>query len=131
MAEVDIKDHHIYGAVGKAAQILSTLPDINDPLAFEIKLNPKQPKLISNYTTAALALAERMYVQFEIQRTQIPIGKGNWRIPIYFMKPDQIPQVLSEYSKYLDQINENFMALIDDSAGAKSINIFPEFAVEQ
>jgi hypothetical protein len=131
MAEVDVKDSHIYGAVGKAAQILSTLPDVNDPLALEIKLIPKQANLISNYTSAALALADRMFVQFEIQRDQIRIGKGNWRIPIVFMRPDQIPQVLNEYSKFLDQINENFLALIDESSGAKSINLFPEFTVDQ
>lgn len=128
LAEADVNSSHVHRMVGQVAQILADLPDVNDPLALEIKLNPKQPKLIGNYSNAVLALAERIVVQFEIQRDQIRIGKGTWRVPIVFMRPDQIPQVLGEYSMFLDQINENFLALVDDSSGARSVSIFPEFS---
>lgn len=122
-AATDPKNPRIWGIMGRAAHILATLPDLLDPLAIELKTNPRSPALIKNYQNAVLALIHKIQIRFEFQPS--PIRVWFHQIPINFLTPEQMKPVFDDLTKHLSQVDENFLAFIGGPDEARSVCILP------
>ncbi|HMN68281.1 MAG TPA: hypothetical protein PKC28_07045 [Bdellovibrionales bacterium] len=103
------QDPRLYAQMGKFVQALDSLPELRDPLAFELKLKPKRPELIAEYSKSVQGLIDRIRLQFEINSDNLRV-KGI-RIPLNFMPPEKVMPSLNEVSIQFEQINELFLRM--------------------
>lgn len=109
LATANTQDARLFAQMGKFVQSLDSLPELRDPLAFELKLNPKKPDLIGEYSRSVQTLIDRIRLQFEINRDNLRV-KGI-RIPLEFMPPEKVLPTLHEISTKFEQINELFLRM--------------------
>lgn len=108
-ASTNNQDPRLYAQMGKFVQALDSLPELRDALAFELKLKPKRPELIGEYSKLVLGLINRLKLQFEINTDNLRVN--GIRIPLEFMPPEKVMSSLSEVSVKFEQINELFLRM--------------------
>ena len=101
----------VYGLVGKMIQALESLPFLEDELALEMHF-PKAKKFdIQKYTGRVRYVIGVMKIQFEIQKDEIHVNSIRWKIPLSFMRAEDIPQKLKKYQNYIDHIDSFFFEI--------------------
>lgn len=109
LAQSNPKDPRLFAQVGKLVQALDALPELRDSLAFELKLKPKRPELIADYSTSVFALIQEIRVKFEVNHDTV--RAGGVRLPLEFMPPEKVMPTLTEISSKFEQINQMFLQL--------------------
>lgn len=109
LAQSNPKDPRLFAQVGKLVQALDALPELRDSLAFELKLKPKRPELIADYSTSVFALIQEIRVKFEVNHDNV--RAGGVRLPLEFMPPEKVMPTLTEISSKFEQINQMFSQL--------------------
>jgi hypothetical protein len=103
------QDPTLYERMGAFVQLLESLPELKDPLAFELKLKPKRPDLISPYSDSILGLVEEIRLKFEIGHDTLRVG--GITVPINFMPPEKVAPTIDEVSEKFEKINRDFLIL--------------------
>jgi hypothetical protein len=109
LAKVNPKDPRLFAQMGKFAQTLESLPELRDPLAFELKLKPKSSAQIAEYSDLVFRLIQDIYIKFEINRDTLRVR--GLPIPIQFMPPEKVVPSLEEASLKFERINELFLRM--------------------
>lgn len=117
-AEINGKDPKIFGWIGRAAQIMYTLPDILDPIALNLKMKTSKPDIYGNYANSVFLFLNEANIRFELPPL-IPLNfpkpstayTSTFSLPFLgAATPEQVKATVGLLSKFLDQINENFLA---------------------
>lgn len=119
LAVANPRDPRLFAQMGKFVQTLDSLPELRDPLAFELKLKPKHPKSIATYSSSVLGLIENIRLSFEINTDSV--RAGGLRIPLNFMPPERVLPTLNAASVRFEQINENFLIIAGRTDFSKSV----------
>lgn len=109
LAKANPKDPRLFAQMGRFAQTLDSLHELRDPLALELKLKPKTPALIPEYSSAVFGLIQDIQVKFEINHDILRVP--GLPIPIQFMPPEKVVPSLEEASSKFEQINELFLRM--------------------
>lgn len=109
LARANSRDPRLFAQMGKFAQSLDSLPELRDPLAFELKLKPRSLERIAEYTKAVLSLIQEVQLKFEINNDNLRIT--GIRVPLEFMPPEKVVPTLSEVSAKFETINELFLQM--------------------
>ncbi|MBX3022777.1 MAG: hypothetical protein KF799_13975 [Bdellovibrionales bacterium] len=108
-AGVNNQDPRTFAQMGKFAQALDSLPELRDPLALELKLKPKRPELIAEYSKSVLSLVQNIRIKFEVHTDNLRVN--GIRFPLQFMPPEKVVPSLNEISVRFEQINELFLRM--------------------
>lgn len=103
---------------------LANLPNLLDPLALDLKLNPVSPELYSNYANSVLALIQNIRFMFKL-RIAAPGA-----IPSRRVSADNMAETLATFLKQLDQVETNFHAYVQGGHRANSVCVLPEGDVD-
>lgn len=119
-AKLNPNDPSIFSRVGKIADEIQKLPYSNDPLAIELKIQPPHPELIDNYSNAVLALAQKITGDFNIQHHDSGAVTESLMAVTDAAPSSSIYSSLEEIGRGLEQIKENFLAVISTTSTAHS-----------
>lgn len=127
MAKSNPGNPKIFEVVGRFRSEVESLPDFQDPLALQLKVNPPHPTLIDNYSKAVFVLLQNIEDQFE-NPPEILRANGVIHVPIdiNYATPDKIPGILSSFDADLARINENFLAFSKFDTTAQSKCVAPK-----
>lgn len=123
IASVNPNDQKVFGEVGKANKILSSLPFLGDALGIELKTSAPRPDLIQIYQNSVLSLLSKIYYKFDFRNGQVRAGE--FRIPFNLMPPDRVVPTLDEFMVDLESIEENFLAVLG-TPSAKPKCVLPD-----
>lgn len=122
-AGIDKADPQININIGKLQVNLANLPHLFDPLALELETKPTSPQLMNNYSNSVLALIQN--IQDRFGKKPRKLDHKTWTPIAAVTTSAMLIPILSDYSKRLDQIEENYLALLGGPNEAKSVCVLP------
>lgn len=123
-AETNPKDSRLYGeAIRGLANSLANLPNLLDPLALDLKLNPAATDLYGNYANSVLALIQKIQASFRMRIISQDGIPGSF--PVLSIGPTTIVATLKDFSKHVELIEKNFSAFVRGTGEFQSTCILP------
>lgn len=112
-AKKDLKDRHVLPDIMAVVDTIAALPDSEDELALDLKINPPHPELISRYVSTVQEVVGKFRSNIQINDGSKPVLASH-RMAIS-MTSDQaqdldVMSTLTELREGIDQINESFLA---------------------
>lgn len=111
-AKKDLKDRHILPDMMAVIDTLAALPDSEDELALDLKINPAHPELIGNYVSTVQDVVGKFRSKIQINDSKPILASHKITISLTSHRPEDldVTSTLADLREGIDQINESFFA---------------------